>query len=431
MKKKHIIHAAISLSVAASMLVGGTSVFAAEAEETSEEVTLTFWTPTWRRDAEEQIINDFMEENPNITIEPTYYSTDDIKTNTKIAASSGTLPDMWYNWCGYNYADYYAREGLCYDLTEYAEANNWDEKFLGSALDMCRYEDGLYSLPQVMTGLVVWYRTDIFEQYGLEVPTTFEELEAVCDTLVENGIAPFSTGGTSGWHIFRYLEALLEYYAGPEEHDALNALETSWADSEAVTQTFTKLKEWSDKGYFNSGYLTEDPNNAKMYVFSGTCAMVVDNSGMASDVVANEYDTDLYDYFAFPTGNDGNTGRISAYIKLVQFNKNLTDAQFDAAMKFWDYYYSDESLTEHTAIEQPTALQGVEVSESMKLADGMLEMIDEAGSYTTSDQNIPNEVMDGIYAAQDGVLLGEIEAADAGAQIQEVVDAYNSGSEEG
>lgn len=78
-----------------------------------------------------------------------------------------------------------------------------------------------------------------------------------------------------------------------------------------------------------------------MYVFSGTCAMVIDNSGMASDVVANDYDESQYGYFGIPYRYDGNSGRVSAYIKTVQFNKNLTEAQFDAAMKFWNYYYSD------------------------------------------------------------------------------------------
>lgn len=119
----------------------------------------------------------------------------------------------------------------------------------------------------------------------------------------------------------------------------------------------------------------------------------------------------------------------SAYIKTVQFNKNLTDAQFDAAMKFWNYYYSDESLEKHTSIEQPTALQGVAVSDSMKLADGLLDMIDANGSYTTSDQNIPNEIMDAIYTAQDSVLLEKIQPEDAGAEIQKVVDSYKANNQ--
>ena len=292
-------------------------------------------------------------------------------------------------------------------------------------LDLCTLDGKIIALPQVYTGLVMWYRTDILEQYGLEVPKTFEELENICEVLKENGQASFSTGG---WHIFRYLEALLEYYAGPEEHDALNTLEADWGSSEAVTQACAKLKEWGDKGYFIDGYVTEDANNAKMYVFGGTSAMVMDNSGMASDVVANEYDTSQYSFFAFPTGKDGNTGRISSYVKTTQFNKNLTEDQFEAAMLFWDYYYSEESLKSHPSIEQPTAVAGAELSEAMKLADGMLEMIDAAGSYTTTDQDVPNEIMDVVFATEEAVLLGTIEPSAAGAEIQKAIDAYKAAS---
>ena len=49
----------------------------------------------------------------------------------------------------------------------------------------------------------MYYRTDFFEQCNLEVPTTFEEFEQVCDTLVENGITPIATAGLNGWNLMR------------------------------------------------------------------------------------------------------------------------------------------------------------------------------------------------------------------------------------
>ena len=65
----------------------------------------------------------------------------------------------------------------------------------------------------------------------------------------------------------------------------------------------------------------------------------------------------------------------------------------------------------------------------MKLADGLLDMIDANGSYTTSDQNITNEIMDAIYTAQDSVLLEKIQPEDAGAEIQKVVDSYKANNQ--
>ena len=404
-----------------SSVMGGTVTTMADANGAGEEVTLTFWTPSWREAAEAPIIEDFMKKYPNIKIKVTYMSSDDIKANTKIAASSGTLPDMWYNWGGV-LSDFYAENGLCLDLTEYVAEHNWDEKYLSGALELCKYDDQLIGLPQNLVGLVMYYRKDIFDKYGIEVPTTFEELEKACATLKENGVTPFSSYNT---HMMRYMEELIEYYGGAEEHDKLLSLDADWGKSEAVSKSFAKLKEWNEKGYFPEGVLTGDSSVASMYVYNGTSAMIMENPGMASQIVANGYDPNQYGWFQFPTNDEGN-GRLSAYVKLCQFNADITDEKLDAAMTFWDYYYSDESLAAHEAIEQPTARIGAALPENYALADGMLELIDKNGGFSTMDLKVPAEIMDQYFSVQDSVVLGQAEPDTAGVEIQAAVDSYRA-----
>ena len=385
------------------------------APEAAEEVTLTFWTPTWRQATEEPIIADFMAKYPNIKIEATYMSSDDIKANTKIAASSNTLPDMWYNWGGV-LADFYAENGLCLDLTAYAEANNWNDRFLAGALEQCTYDGQLIGLPQNLIGLVMYYRADIFEQYNIAVPTTFEELEAACDTLLANGIIPMSACSST---LMRYFEALLEYY-GADEHDALLLLQNNWAESEAVVKAFAKMKEWFDKGYFPNTVLTEDSNSSKALIYSDKAAMIMENPGMASEIVANNYDTEAYSWFAFPNGS----GRVSAYAKLCQFNANISEEKLQAAMLFWDYYYSEESVAIHTNIEQPSATRSIALPENYALADGMLELIDENGSFSVMDLKVPTEVMSQYFAISEAVIVGTTTPEAAAAEMQATIDAY-------
>lgn len=392
-------------------------------EAAQEDVTLTFWTPTWRQAAEEPIIADFMEKYPNIKIDVTYMSSDDIKSNTKIAASSGTLPDMWYNWGGV-LAEFYAENGLSLDLTDYAKKNNWSDKYLAGAMEQCEYQGQLIGLPQNLVGLVMYYRTDIFKKYGIEVPTTFADLEKACETLVKNGVTPFSSYSA---HMMRYSEALIEYYGGKEEHDKLLTLEGDWSKSEAVTKSFEKLKEWNDKKYFPDGVLTADTSTAKMYVYSGTSAMIMENPGMASEIMANGYDPEQYGWFAFPTeSNEDGTGRLSAFVKMCQFNAGITEEKLNAAMLFWDYYYSDESIAAHAAIEQPTARIGVKLPDNYALADGMLDLINKNGGFSTMDLKVPAEVMSQYFAAQDGVILGTVDPGKAGADIQAAILSYQA-----
>ena len=397
-----------------------------EAAPSGETVEVTFWSMAQRKEFEDKIIAAFMEKNPNIKITQTYYSTDDIKANLKVAASSGTMPDMWYNWGG-SLASYYPANGLTYDFTEYAKEHGWQDKYLNSALELCTLEGQLSGIPQSIAMMNVWYRQDIFQKYNLEVPKTFDELEQVCATLKENGVIPFATGGQYGWHVMRYIQDLLEYYGGVEEHDGLNNMKVDWSTSEAVTKAFAKFKEWEQKGYFNEGFLTEDPNDCRMYLYNGTCAMIIDSPTMASQIVNAEQDSSLYSFFAFPTESNGDgTGRMAAYVKMTQVNKNVTDAQLDAIVKFWDFYYNPDENPEFSHIEQPIAIKGAVLPETLSIANGVMELMDASGIYTQMDQALPAQVADQMFAAQDSVVIGDMKPEDVGASVETAIKTYQA-----
>lgn len=78
----------------------------------------------------------------------------------------------------------------------------------------------------------------------------------------------------------------------------------------------------------------------------------------------------------------------------------------------------------HDSIEQPTATIGVELPESFQLVDGLLDLIDEKGTYCVTDLKVPAEVMSTYFAVSDGVVLGTVAPEEAGAQIQAAIDSY-------
>lgn len=109
-------------------------------------------TLTGQEDGVTAIVQEYMEQNQNIKISVDFNSTDDHKKNLKVAASSGTLPDMWRNWGG-SLGSYYPENGLTYDLTEYADTHGWDDKFLSSALELATLGGQLSGYPFVINGL--------------------------------------------------------------------------------------------------------------------------------------------------------------------------------------------------------------------------------------------------------------------------------------
>ncbi|MEM7029849.1 MAG: extracellular solute-binding protein [Chloroflexota bacterium] len=59
----------------------------------------------------------------------------------------------------------------------------------------------IYGIPAVGNTLHLAYRSDLFEQYGLEVPTTYDEVIAVCGALKDdpNLDVPFTQDMSAGW----------------------------------------------------------------------------------------------------------------------------------------------------------------------------------------------------------------------------------------
>ena len=68
-----------------------------------------------------------------------------------------------------------AMRGALMDLSEYVDSEELQKIFHESALKPFYYQGGLYGLPETESFNMLFYRTDIFEELGLEPPQTWEE----------------------------------------------------------------------------------------------------------------------------------------------------------------------------------------------------------------------------------------------------------------
>lgn len=400
---------------------------AAEASEPSatasgDKINVTFWALSTRQNAIEPIVQAFNEANEDINVTAAFYSTDGIKDACKVAASSQSLPHMWFNWGG-SLGGFYVENGLTYDLTQYAQDNDWANRFSAGVLSLCTLDGKLSGYPTSYNVLGVYYRKDIFEQYGIAVPTTFEEFEAACATLKENGVTPISTAGLYGWHAMRFVELLIEHYAGAELHDQMNTFQQSY-DDEAVVQALTKYQEFCEKGYFPTGFVTADPDDTKMAVYAGQAAMDIQGQWYDGSIIQDEQDMNNYATFAFPSGG---TNRMSAFAEMTQFNVNLSEAELDACLRFMDYYYSKENAEKYAEYyNMPLPTLDAEMPAGQPNVPIMLETSNQNGTFTITDQAFPTEIADALFNVQDGIANGQITPADGAAQIQAAIEAYQN-----
>ena len=140
---------------------------------------LTYW--TWTPSGEAQA-EAFMEEYPNVdvTVVNAGTATDEYtKLQNAISAGSGA-PDVAQ-------IEYYAlqqfalSDGLV-DLTRYG-FGDLEDLYTASTWDAVNLNDGIYGLPQDSGPMVLLYNQTIFDEFGLEVPTTWDEYIAAAEQL--------------------------------------------------------------------------------------------------------------------------------------------------------------------------------------------------------------------------------------------------------
>jgi len=86
--------------------------------------------------------------------------------------------------------------GLMRDLTELAEEENWREVIADpKLLDACTLDGRVYCVPvNIHSWQWLWINRHVYEDNGMEVPTTWDEFIAAAPALQEKGIIPLAMG---------------------------------------------------------------------------------------------------------------------------------------------------------------------------------------------------------------------------------------------
>lgn len=145
-----------------------------EAGANDEQVTIrmSWWGGEARHKATENAINAFMEKNPNIKVEPEYGAWDGWPEKVATQLSGGTAPDlMQINW---NWLYQFSSDG-----SKFADLNKLGvnlEYYPENLLTQCYIADKQQAVPIGTTGKVFFWNKTTFDQAGLEIPKTIDDL---------------------------------------------------------------------------------------------------------------------------------------------------------------------------------------------------------------------------------------------------------------
>lgn len=82
----------------------------------------------------------------------------------------------------------FAIRGALQDLTEFADYEEVLTRFYDSSVEPFWYEGGLYAIPDTQVFNMLFYRTDVFEELGIQAPGTWEEFYNILPIIQRNNL---------------------------------------------------------------------------------------------------------------------------------------------------------------------------------------------------------------------------------------------------
>lgn len=339
--------------MAASIMCGGFALTAG-AEEVKEITLWEIQTEDSMRDIFADSIARFEADHPGYKVNDVVYANEDYKQKIAIALGSNTAPDVFVTWTGGGMKEY-IEAGRIADLTEYMNKDDYKDYFMDAAITQATEDDKIWAVPVENCSIAAFfYNKALFEEYNIEVPTTLEEFEQVCDTFLENGITPFVIPNKTKYFASMLYMYLVDRQAGPELFEsAANGGERTFEDP-IFTWADEKMQEWAEKGYFGEGYngLDGETGLHRTMFYNDECAMLLDGSWCVSMFYNEAPDfVDNIGVFSFPT-IDGGEGDPDNLVGTLGDNFYCVNSEaVDTEMSFELIKY----LIDETAVEQRIA----------------------------------------------------------------------------
>jgi raffinose/stachyose/melibiose transport system substrate-binding protein len=392
-----------------------------------QEATISWWVLSGgggaedeRTEENQQYANDFMAENPGVTIEMTVLENEAFKQKIKAAVNAGDPPDIFHSWGGGVMVEF-ANLGMLKDITPFV--NNTLSKKIGiGALGVYGYDGKYYGSPYDMGGVVFWYNKDIFVKCGVSVPKTFDELLAAVPKIKDKGYVPIALGAGDKWPAHFWWVYLAMRIGGIDAFNAAYGGSGSFKD-ETFVKAGEKLLELAALEPFQPGFLGATYDDQSRLMGNGTAAMELMGqwaAGVQEGNAGDEYiGADKMGVFTFPsvTGGKGNLLDVMGGGNGYVLGKNAPDE----ALNFLDFFLSVKIQKEKIQNEgiipvvagAETALEG----NSAEIA----KAVSKAGYYQLYyDQFLPTAVGDAVKNAVAALLAGESTPEDTAAMIDNV-----------
>jgi len=370
----------------------------------------------------------------------TYQGSGDFETQIIIDTEGGNPPDIaMFPQPGL--MSEFAANGdlvpLSDEMAEYIRENYGEGWYELGLAESPEGEDEVYVLYyNVNMKSLVWYRPDIFADFGYETPTTWQEMIELSDLMVEDGNTPWciaiESSGATGWPATDWVEDIMLRMYPAEVYDQWVNHEIPFNDERVVAA----IEEFG-RFIFTDGYLFGGPDNVLNTPFGEgplplfdeppNCMMHRQASFISSffpeDVVVGEDVTTFYLPPMEGTGVEGNpvlgAGNLTAVMQNPELAEGEVSAGVQAVMDFLSmplahelWMIQGDMLTPHALVNTETYASDLQALQGDFIANADIFRFDASDS-------MPSAVGNGTFWTGMVDFISGESAEDVAAAIEE------------
>ena len=292
-------------------------------------------------------VDKFEAENPGIKLNLEVVSWNDVYTEVSTRISNNNAPDI----LNIDVFANYANEGLLMPVKDYCPEELFND-FFPSFIDQSVIDGTVWAVPDLASARALYYNVDMFEEVGIEVPTTWAELEDACQAILD-----YYGGDVYPWGIDMTTDegqAAFSYYTwnnggGFVDENGEWALNSA-KNVEAIEYAIGLV----NKGFTNPNPATQTRYDLQDMFGAGKLAMVIAPNSVPTYLTDKGY-TDINYATAGLPHNEGATGSsVGIMDRIMAFRDDAYPdqaARNEAIGKFLTFFYDPDNYVGWVSME--------------------------------------------------------------------------------
>jgi raffinose/stachyose/melibiose transport system substrate-binding protein len=308
---------------------------------------------------------------PQYDIEWVRYSSEDLKTQTRLGFASGVAPDVTMTNAAETFHEY-IDQGHALDITDEYFRGGWDNRTYPEFQAANSKNGRVYGIS--ITGMHLWqtvyYNKTRLDAMGIRIPNrlTIDDFLKIAAQVKSNGMQPIAFGDRDGWPAILMIGDYLLQSSDPTLIDRLNSGAAHWDTSPEARAAVDAMVRLARGGGLVPGWESQDHDAAIQSFIGGVCAMLYNGTwwggSVEGGISAMPFELGS---FSLPLINAGATIKGAQFWSDVVMFINSKTKDIQAAYDVADYlstetYARERSKDEGTFTGNPVVNQTIQLA---------------------------------------------------------------------